>query len=133
MYLNDSLIRNARPGRRLRSFPMGTGYTCCSSRPGLGGGGCGTASTERRKPYRIYPEVSLKQARQKREEIRSKVANGVDPGKERKAERRALEITFEGMALEWLEKRKRLWSEAYAAATLLRLKRTCFRCSAASR
>ena len=49
----------------------------------------------------VYPEITLKQARQRREEIRSKIANGVDPSQERKAEKRSLDITFEVVAREW--------------------------------
>jgi hypothetical protein len=37
----------------------------------------------------IYPRVSLKQARAKRDDARKKVANGIDPGEARRAARRA--------------------------------------------
>lgn len=94
MYLNDSLIRNACPGPAPKKLTDGdglylllqpTGARWWRMRYSIHG-------KEKALSLGVYPEVSLKQARQKREEIRSKVANGVDPGKERKAERQALEV-----------------------------------------
>lgn len=53
----------------------------------------------------VYPDVSLADARWKREEARRKVAAGVDPGEQREAEAIALvettENTFEAVARDW--------------------------------
>jgi len=49
-----------------------------------------------------YPDVSLKRAREKRDEARRLVADGIDPGAKRKAEASATPDTFEAIAREWL-------------------------------
>lgn len=72
------------------------------------------------------PQITLKQARLRREEIRSQVANGVDPGAKRRAEKTAHATTFEIVAREWWEKRKNLWSEEYASAVMVRFERDIF-------
>ena len=50
-----------------------------------------------------YPDVSLKRAREKRDEARSHVADGVDPSAKRQGERTAQANTFEAIAREWLD------------------------------
>ncbi len=61
-----------------------------------------------------YPDVTLKRARGKREAARKLIADGVDPGVHRKAERAALAQSFEGVAKEWLE----LQSKSLAPETI---------------
>jgi integrase len=59
-----------------------------------------------------YPDVPLKRAREKRDEARILVADGVDPMAKRRADRAARTDTFELIAAEWLElQRKALASE----------------------
>lgn len=62
-----------------------------------------------------YPEISLSQAREKRDEARKLVATMIDPGENRKAikEARALNATnsFEVIAREWGAKKVETWSE----------------------
>jgi integrase len=68
------------------------------------------------KPRRLtlalgsYPDVSLKEARDKRDEARKLLASGIDPGEHRKAHKAALlgraANSFEVVAREWLEKWK---------------------------
>jgi integrase len=53
-----------------------------------------------------YPEVGLKDARIRREQARSQLADGVDPGAARKAQKVAQANTFEAIAREWLEKQR---------------------------
>lgn len=50
-----------------------------------------------------YPEVSLKSAREQRDEARKLIAAKTDPGAKRKAERSAQANTFEAVAREWLD------------------------------
>jgi integrase len=50
-----------------------------------------------------YPDVGLKRAREKRDEARKLLADGIDPSAERHERRTALLETFEGVAEEWLE------------------------------
>jgi integrase len=49
-----------------------------------------------------YPEVPLKEARERRDEARRLLASSVDPAEKRKAERLALPDTFEAIAREFL-------------------------------
>jgi integrase len=50
-----------------------------------------------------YPDVGLKRAREKRDEARKLIADGIDPSAVRQERRTALLETFEGVAQEWLE------------------------------
>jgi hypothetical protein len=52
--------------------------------------------------FGVYPEVSLKLARIRREEARRTVAQGIDPSAEHKAAKEARQVTFELVADEWL-------------------------------
>jgi phosphoglycerate dehydrogenase-like enzyme len=61
-----------------------------------------------------YPDVTLKRAREKRDEARRVVADGVDPSAKRQAERAASADTFEAIAREWLG----LQSKVLAADTM---------------
>jgi integrase len=49
-----------------------------------------------------YPDVSLKSARDRRDEARKLVAAGIEPSANRKAEKIAQATTFEAVAREWL-------------------------------
>jgi integrase len=49
-----------------------------------------------------YPYVSLKRAREKREEARTLIVEGIDPALKRRAEKLAQGETFEAVAEEWL-------------------------------
>jgi integrase len=49
-----------------------------------------------------YPDVALSRARERRDEARKLIADGVDPSAERQERRAALVDTFEGVAKEWL-------------------------------
>lgn len=50
-----------------------------------------------------YPEISLKRARERREEARRLIAEGIDPSAKKKAERTASADTFGAIATEWLQ------------------------------
>src|SRR5262245_43091674 len=54
-----------------------------------------------------YPDVSLKRARERRDEARRLVADGVDPNVQRRAEKLALGNTFEAIAREWLDQQEK--------------------------
>jgi integrase len=55
-----------------------------------------------------YPEVALKRAREKRDEVRKFVADGVDPSAVRKAQKVAQADSVEALATEWLIKQTNL-------------------------
>lgn len=73
----------------------------------------------------VYPTVTLKDAREKREAAKKKLANGVDPGEARKAEKRSAaanaENSFEAVAREWHLKFTADQSESHATRNLRRL------------
>lgn len=66
-----------------------------------------------------YPEVGLKEAREKRDEARSLIAAGIDPGQKKKDDKLAQEVeaanTFQAVAEEFIAKRER---EGLADVTL---------------
>ena len=64
-----------------------------------------------------YPDVPLKRAREKREEARKLIADGIDPNARRKALREAPSGSFEAVAAEWLA----LQSKALSADTMAML------------
>ncbi|HEX9020902.1 MAG TPA: integrase arm-type DNA-binding domain-containing protein, partial [Nitrospirota bacterium] len=76
-----------------------------------------------------YPEITLADARQKREAARRQIANGIDPGEVRKAQKLAKdsnETNFEVVAREWHEKFSPRLSHRYAETLLVRLEREVF-------
>lgn len=56
-----------------------------------------------------YPDVSLRMARDRREDARRLIAQGISPADERRAARDAREHTFGAVAKEWIEKRSPTW------------------------
>lgn len=74
----------------------------------------------------VYPEVSLKQARERREVERRHLAEGIDPSQHRKAFQAArvesAANSFEAVALEWFAKNVSRWSESHSSRLLHRLK-----------
>lgn len=59
-----------------------------------------------------YPEVSLKAARQRRDEARRLIAQGISPAAHRKAARAARADTFAAIAQEWVQLQKPKLAEA---------------------
>ncbi|WP_323664808.1 tyrosine-type recombinase/integrase [Pectobacterium carotovorum] len=70
----------------------------------------------------VYPDVSLADARAKRDEARKGIAGGIDPlevKKEQKIEREAqVKNTFQEIALEWHSMKVKKWSAGYASDIL---------------
>jgi hypothetical protein len=60
------------------------------------------AGREKLLSFGTYPEVSLKRARERREEARRLLADGRDPGVQRLTDKAAQECTFEVIARAWL-------------------------------
>ena len=59
---------------------------------------------EQTMSFGVYPDVSLKQARERREAARKLIADGIHPIQVRRAEQRATASTFEAVAEEFLIK-----------------------------
>src|SRR5271166_1054822 len=80
----------------------------------------------------VYPTVSLKEARARRDKARKLLAAGIDPGAERRAEKErakptpATGDTFEAVAREWLAKQTPGWAPSHAATTIARLEHHVF-------
>ena len=128
MRLNDTIIRNTKPGPTLQKLSDGDGLYLFVQPNGARWWRMRyfVNGVEKMLSVGVYPEVSLKEARQRREDIRRKVATKVDPSEGRKAEKRARADTFESIAREWWEKRRKLWSEMYAGAVMTRFEQDIF-------
>lgn len=83
---------------------------------------------EKRLSLGTYPEVGLKDARDKRDKMREQLRDGIDPGQSRKASKVAeVEDGFEAVAREWWAKFSPSWkSEKYRAVTLRRMELNLF-------
>lgn len=77
-----------------------------------------------------YPDVSLKEARERRDEARKLVAAGIDPCAQRKAQKSArverAANSFEVVAREWYDRQQPTWAPAHATRVLARLERDLF-------
>jgi integrase len=68
-----------------------------------------------------YPEVSLESARRTRTELRTQLAEGVDPSERKKAQREAQNHRFQGVAEQWLARRRTAWTERHLIKVRRRL------------
>lgn len=85
---------------------------------------------EKRLSLGVYPEVGLKEARDRRDAARKLLANGVDPSANRKAQKDAraelVANTFEVIAREWHRKYAGSQTETYWTGVLRRFERDIF-------
>ncbi|MCL2829597.1 MAG: integrase arm-type DNA-binding domain-containing protein [Betaproteobacteria bacterium] len=130
--LADTAIRNAKPADKpMRMFDGGGLYVEISPAGGklwrfkyrFGG-------KEKLLSLGAYPAVSLKDARERREEARKMLANGKDPGAVKQAQKAAIkaaaENNFEAVAREWHSVRKSGWSESHSCKVIARLGKDVF-------
>jgi len=132
MPLTDVTIRNAKPTDRLQKLSDGDGLYLAV----LPTGGKSWrfkyryAGKEKLLTFGTWPDVSLAAARRKREEARRLLADGIDPGAERQAERARREAlaanTFEAVAREWIARHLSQKSEAYRERVVSQLERFAF-------
>lgn len=77
-----------------------------------------------------YPTVSLKDARERREEAKKKLANGIDPAEHKKSIKAAqlaeIHDTFRNIALEWHETRTVEFSDKHRGTIIYRLETYLF-------
>jgi integrase len=77
-----------------------------------------------------YPDVSLAEARKRQADARQLLADKIDPGAQRKAEKlAALESafnTFEALAIEWHDKQAGIWTSNHAALVIRIMRRYLF-------
>lgn len=85
---------------------------------------------EKRLALGVYPEVSLKEARDERDDARKLLRKNIDPSVERKAKkvmRAAVSSnSFEAVAREWFIKYSANWSENHSSRIIRRLERDIF-------
>jgi integrase len=112
--LTDTAIRKAQPRAKTYKLADGGGLTLLANPNGskwwrlryrIG-------KTEKMISVGVYPDVSLKQARERRDEARKVIAEGGDPSANRQREAASLEQTFAAIAQEWLDKQRKGMSEA---------------------
>lgn len=130
MALTDSKVRSAKPeakeyslvdgdGMFLLIHPNGSKYWRFRFRFG---------GKQHLMAFGVYPETSLADARQKREESRRLVAAGVDPREHKRAVKEELAkevITFESVARDWHASNQK-WSESHSGRVLKSLEDNLF-------
>jgi len=89
------------------------------------------AGKEKRISLGIYPDVGLKDARERLDTARKLVAAGIDPAEQRKAakivaETADLDNTFEPIAREWFKLNERKWVASHSTKIIERLERDVF-------
>ncbi len=132
MPLTDAAVRNAKP--REKPFKLSDGRGLYLEVAPSGGKWWRLKyrvdGREKRISLGVYPDVGLKDARERRDAARKLLAAGVDPSEARKAEKAArLEAganSFEAVAREWFAKRSAVWSQSHASRIIRRLERDVF-------
>jgi integrase len=126
MSLSEMKVRNAKPKEKFYKLADGDGLHLYVTEKG---------SKLWRFRYRfdrkekllslgIYPEISLVDARQRRDEARRQLAHGIDPGALRKAQKQTEteeKETFEVVAREWHTAFTPSWTARHGATILSRL------------
>jgi len=132
MPLTDTAVRNAKPGgkpvkmfdeRGLFLIVTPAGGKWWRLRYKVDG-------KEKLLSLGTYPDISLKDARDRREEARKLLANGTDPGENRKVQKAAKversANSFEVIAREWFAKHRDTWAASHADKIIARLENDVF-------
>ena len=132
MALTDAKIRAAKPGEKaLKLFDGGGLYLEVAP----AGGKWWRLKyrfegKEKRISLGVYPAVGLKDARQRRDEAKEQLAQGIDPSANRRAVKAAVqaEVTdsFEVVAREWFDKYKDSWVPHHSSKIIARLENDIF-------
>jgi len=130
--LSDVKVRNAKPKEKDYKLADGGGlYLLVSSTGGkLWRFKYGYGGKEKLLALGVYPIVGLSDARQRRDDAKKLLDNGVDPSINRKAAKaarnEAIENSFEMVAREWHGHKKDEWSIDHAATIMTRLEKDIF-------
>ena len=132
MSLTDVNVRNAKPGEKQIKLSDSDGMYLLVT---PNGGKCWRlkyrfSGKEKVLAIGTYPEISLVEAREKRDAARKLLANGIDPGEAKKAQKAATiaktENSFEVVSREWHSKFSATWAPSHTKTILDRLKRDVF-------
>ena len=132
MPLTDTTVRNAKPADKVRRMFDGGGlYLEIAPRGGKWWRlKFRFEGKEKRISLGVYPDVSLKKARERREAARKLLADGVNPSDNRKAQKETqLEKaanSLEVIAREWHKKQSTTWSARHSDGIIKRLERDIF-------
>ena len=81
------------------------------------------AGKEKKLALGVYPEISLKEAREKRDDARKQIQEGVDPSQEKKLAKLTRLInadnSFENVAREWHDKQQARYTPKHYKAVLI--------------
>ena len=122
MALTDIKVRTAKPtdkqykltdgnGMHLLVHPNGSRYWRLQYRFG---------GKQKMLALGVYPDVSLADARARRDDARKLLANGIDPSEKKKADKieQSEALTFESVARDWHKACKRKWSDSHSERVL---------------
>lgn len=132
MPLTDTAIRKAKPGDKPRKLADAKGLFLLVTPNGgkwwrfkfrFGG-------KEKLLSLGTYPDVTLKAARDKRDDARRLLSEGIDPGQHRKATKtmkaEQAANNFEAVAREWFSKNLPNWAESHSGKIMGRLENDAF-------
>lgn len=132
MPLNDPEVRSAKPGAKPRKLSDGRGMYLLVQPNGARYWRMKYRFSGREKTLAlgVYPEISLKVARERREEARHLLYTGIDPSEVRQ-DRKRVELaerdnTFKAVALEWFAKEKPGWKDSHSSKIESRLERDVY-------
>ncbi len=131
MPLTDTAIRNAKPEDKPYKLTDGRGLYLLVNKSGkYFRWDYRFAGKRKTLALGVYPEIRLKEAREKHEDLRRLLAQGIDPIEYRKqAKAQSLSETtnsFETVAREWFLKNKPVWTEKHAQTIISRLENNIF-------
>lgn len=105
--LTDPAIKNIKPTDTLQRLPDGNGlnFLCYPNGSKLWHYRYRFAGRENTLSLGIYPQVTLKKAREKRDDLRQLLSDGIDPSQARKEQKQekalAEENSFQSVAMKW--------------------------------
>ncbi|CAG9425416.1 TPA: tyrosine-type recombinase/integrase [Providencia alcalifaciens] len=124
MLLTDIQIRTAKPKDKAYTLNDGNGLSLLIEPNGSKGWRFRYRFAGKPKmiSFGVYGQISLADARRKRDEAKKQLSDGIDPSDARKSEKitqkYAAENTFKAVAMEWHASKCSTWSKGYASEIL---------------
>ncbi|EOD2819930.1 TPA: tyrosine-type recombinase/integrase [Providencia stuartii] len=124
MLLTDIQIRKAKPSDKAYTLNDGNGLSLLIEPNGSKGWRFRYRFAGKPKmiSFGVYGQISLADARRKRDEAKKLLSDGIDPSDARKSEKitqkYAAENTFKAVAMEWHASKCSTWSKGYASEIL---------------